>query len=108
MEMDEQLTDALKQTVIALNETKDELRSARSANTIQRIMVTNEAKSDLPWLMHMSVTAAIVSMVLTIITLIGGGMLYLNMKDHLDAIYMVAPSLQHQLETKDTSHVHEN
>lgn len=105
MEMNDDLVDALRQTVAALNETKEELRSSRSANTVQRIMVTNEAKSDTPWLMHMSVTAAIVSMVLTIITLIGGGMLYLNMKDHLDAIYMVAPALQHQLETKDTPHV---
>lgn len=28
--------------------------------------------------------------------------------DRIDAIYMMAPALQHQLETKDTTHVHEN
>lgn len=47
-----------------------------------------------PWLLQVSVTATILCAVLSIITLLGGGMLYLNMKDHLDAIYMMAPQLQ--------------
>lgn len=94
MDIDPETVEAMQKCVTALREVKEELRSSRSASTIQRIVVTNEAKSDTPWLMHAAVTSAIVSMVLTLITLIGGGMLYLNMKDHLDAIYMIAPQLQ--------------
>jgi hypothetical protein len=46
-----------------------------------------------PRLMMLSVFSAVLCAVLSIITLLGGGMLYLNMKDHLDAIYMMAPQL---------------
>ena len=106
MDIEPQFVEALQQCVTALRETKDELRSTRSASTIQRIVVTNEAKQSAPWMMHLSVSAAILSTVLTLLTLIGGGMLYLNMKDHLDAIYMVAPSLQHQITTNEAAHEH--
>lgn len=41
----------------------------------------------------LSVFSAVLCAVLSIITILGGGMLYLNMKDHLDAIYMMAPQL---------------
>jgi hypothetical protein len=47
-------------------------------------------------LMLLSVFSAIFCAVLSLITILavlGGGMLYLNMKDHLDAIYMMAPQL---------------
>jgi hypothetical protein len=46
--------------------------------------------------MLLSVFSAIFCAVLSLITILavlGGGMLYLNMKDHLDAIYMMAPQL---------------
>lgn len=47
-------------------------------------------------LMLLAVFSAVFCAVLSLITILavlGGGMLYLNMKDHLDAIYMMAPQL---------------
>jgi hypothetical protein len=56
--------------------------------------VTIEVKDSLvPRLVWLAVFSAVLCAVLSIITLLGGGMLYLNMKDHLDAIYMMAPQL---------------
>lgn len=56
--------------------------------------VTIEVKDGLvPRLVWLAVFSAVLCAVLSIITLLGGGMLYLNMKDHLDAIYMMAPQL---------------
>lgn len=103
MEIDPKTVDALRECMTALREAKDELRSTRTPNAVQHIVVTNESKSDTSRAMHTAVTAAVVAGVLAIITLLGGGMLYLNMKDHLDAIYMMAPSLQ-QHATKDHAH----
>lgn len=103
MDIDPKTVDALRECVSALRETKDELRSTRGPNAVQHIVVTNESKSDTSRAMHTAVTAAVVAGVLAIITLLGGGMLYLNMKDHLDAIYMMAPSLQQQA-AKDHAH----
>ena len=40
---------------------------------------------------------AVFSAVMFLASLIGFGMLYLNMKDHLDAIYMIAPELHQEL-----------
>jgi hypothetical protein len=48
-------------------------------------------------LVLLSVFSAVLCALLSIITLagmIGGTILYLNMKDHLDAIYMMAPQLK--------------
>lgn len=104
MDIDPQVVDAMQACVAALREVKDELRSVRSASTIQRIVVTNESKSDASRMMHTAVTSAILCAVLSIIMMVLGGMLYLNMKDHLDAIYMMAPSLQQQLTAKETTH----
>lgn len=47
-----------------------------------------------PRLVLLAVFSAALCAVLSVVTLIGGGMLYLNMKDHLDAIYMMAPQLK--------------
>ena len=44
-----------------------------------------------------AVCCAVFSAVMFLASLIGFGMLYLNMKDHLDAIYMVAPELHQEL-----------
>lgn len=52
-----------------------------------------------PRLMLLAVFSAVLCAVLSIITLLGGGMLYLNMKDHLDAIYMMAPQLSQPAQT---------
>lgn len=60
--------------------------------------------SKTPRLVLLAVFSAALCGVLAIITLLGGGMLYLNMKDHLDAIYMVAPQLQP--ETSKHEHHH--
>ena len=104
MDIDPKTVDALRDCVAELRGVKDELRSTRSPNAVQHIVVTNESKSDTSKAMHTAVTAAVVAGVLAIITLLGGGMLYLNMKDHLDAIYMIAPTLQHHLTDKDHTH----
>jgi len=45
------------------------------------------------WLSLFSVVLCGLMTVITIVALVGGGMLYLNMKDHVDAIYMMAPQL---------------
>lgn len=102
-DIDPKTVDALRECVAALRDAKDELRSTRAPNAVQHIVVTNESKSDTSRAMHTAVTAAVVAGILAIVTLIGGGMLYLNMKDHLDAIYMMAPSLQQQA-AKDNNH----
>ena len=60
--------------------------------------------SDVPRMMSVAVHSAVLCAVLSIITIIGGGMLYLNMKDHLDAIYMMAPQLTKP--TGDKAHEH--
>lgn len=54
-------------------------------------------------LVMLSVFSAVLCAVLSIITVmavLGGGILYLNMKDHLDAIYMMAPQLNQPAEKK--------
>jgi hypothetical protein len=75
--------------------------SAAATNTGHIVM--RQESSRVPWLLHIAVTSAILCAVLSIITLLGGGMLYLNMKDHLDAIYMMAPQLK---PTESIAHEH--
>lgn len=104
MDIDPKTVDALRDCVAELRGVKDELRSARAPNAVQHIVVTNESKSDTSRAVHTAVTSAIVAAVLSIITLIGGIILYVDMKDHVDAIYMMAPALQHQLTDKDHPH----
>jgi hypothetical protein len=45
------------------------------------------------WLSVFSAVLCAVLSVITIVAVLGLGMLFLNMKDHLDAIYMIAPQL---------------
>lgn len=71
--------------------------STQAGNIIVRL-----EDSKTPRLVLLAVFSAALCGVLSIITLLGGGMLYLNMKDHLDAIYMIAP----QLNTEATTHEH--
>lgn len=47
--------------------------------------------------LSIAITCTILCCVLSIATIIGGTILYLNMKDHLDAIYMIAPQIQQDL-----------
>lgn len=47
-----------------------------------------------PKLVLLAVFSAALCAVLSVVTLINGVNLYLNMKDHLDAIYMMAPQLK--------------
>lgn len=63
--------------------------STQAGNIIVRL-----EDSKTPRLVLLAVFSAALCAVLSIITLLGGGMLYLNMKDHLDAIYMMAPQLK--------------
>ena len=54
-------------------------------------------------MMTLALFSAVLCAVMTVITvvaLLGGGMLYLNMKDHVDAIYMMAPQLNQPGEKK--------
>ena len=99
MEMDPELAREWIDAARKLNKTMERLPQSRMPDGLgsfaaQTGNVTVEVKDGLvPRLVWLAVFSAVLCAVLSIITLLGGGMLYLNMKDHLDAIYMMAPQL---------------
>lgn len=100
MELDPQLArewiaaaDRLQRTMEAFPERR--ATDARpGVHTSAGNIIVRLEDSKTPRLMLLAVFSAALCAVLSIITLLGGGMLYLNMKDHLDAIYMMAPQLK--------------
>lgn len=99
MEMDPELAREWIAQARRLQDTMERVQARRVTDHLPQIAsqtgnVTVEVKDGVvPRLIWLAVFSAVLCAVLSIITLLGGGMLYLNMKDHLDAIYMMAPQL---------------
>lgn len=108
MEMDPELVRQWITTAKGLEAAMERFHQRRATdgqpgvNTQAGNIIVRLEDSKTPRLVLLAVFSAALCAVLSIITLLGGGMLYLNMKDHLDAIYMIAP----QLNTEATTHEH--
>jgi len=106
--MDPQLAREWIETAKRLQGTLESFPHRRASDSLpagiaaQTGNVTVEVKDNsVPRAMSIAVHSAVLCAVLSMITLIVGSMVVLNMKDHLDAIYMIAPQLNKP--TGDTS-----
>ena len=110
MEMDPELVRRWIDEAKNLQATMERFQQRRATdgqpgvNTQAGNIIVRLEDSKTPRLVLLAVFSAALCGVLSIITLLGGGMLYLNMKDHLDAIYMVAPQLQSESPAHEHHH----
>lgn len=110
MEMEPELVRRWIDEAQKLQTTMERFRERRAGdgspgvNTQAGNIIVRLEDSKTPRLVLLAVFSAALCAVLSIITLLGGGILYLNMKDHVDAIYMVAPQLQPESMTHEHHH----
>lgn len=104
MDMDPQLVREWIDAARSLQSTMERFPQRRATDhqptgatqTVNNSVSVDESKTQrMLWLSVFSVVLCSLMSLITIVALVGGGMLYLNMKDHVDAIYMMAPQLNH-------------
>lgn len=102
MDMDPQLAREWIDAARSLQSTMERFPQRRATDHVPNVAAqtgnisfnVDESKTQrMLWLSVFSVVLCALMSLITIAALIGGGMLYLNMKDHVDAIYMMAPQL---------------
>ena len=96
MELSQADVDKFSRAVNGLQSAIDRMPSGGNSNGSSSITVTVQDNKRTT----IAMCCAVFAVVLFLATVIFGGQVLLNMKDHLDAIYMVAPQLR-----QETSHV---